>query len=176
MEFLLLKYGYLILFLGIFLEGEAFLLAGAFLANRGYFRLPLVILVAIAANTLGGQFYYLAARVRGRQWFESRFGGSPRFRRILDWMSCYGNWVLLLSRFAFGFRIVIPAACGALGMSQLRFFLLNLAAGLLWAIPTALAGYYFGNSVDAVVHRAHRVVMEGMAIAFLLLAIYLAFR
>jgi len=35
------------------------------------FSLLLVILVAIAANTLGGQFYYLAARVRGRQWFEA---------------------------------------------------------------------------------------------------------
>ncbi len=176
MEFLLLKYGYLIMFLGVFLEGEAFLLAGAFLCNGGYFSLPLVMLVALAANTLGGQFYYLAARVRGRQWFESRFGSSPRFQRILTWMSSYGNWVLLLSRFAFGFRIVIPAACGALGMSQARFFLLNLAAGLIWAIPTALVGYYFGTGVDALFHRAHRVVMESIAIAFLLVAIYLAFR
>src|SRR5689334_24733803 len=124
MEFLLLKHGYLILFLGIFLEGEAFLLAGAYLCNRGYFSLTLVVLVAVAANTLGGQFYYLAARVRGRQWFEARFGTSPRFQRILTWMSNYGNWVLLLSRFAFGFRIVIPAACGAFGMGQSRFFLL----------------------------------------------------
>src|SRR5438105_4777245 len=107
MEILLLKYGYLILFVGVFLEGEAFLLAGAFLAHRGYFNVALVILVALAANTLGGQFYYLAARIRGRQWFEARFGASDRFRRLLTWMGSYGNWVLLLSRFAFGFRIVI---------------------------------------------------------------------
>jgi lysylphosphatidylglycerol synthetase-like protein (DUF2156 family)/membrane protein DedA with SNARE-associated domain len=176
MEFLLLKYGYLIMFLGVFLEGEAFLLAAAFLCNRGYFRLPLVILVALAANTLGGQFYYLAARVRGRQWFESRFGTSPRFRRVLNWMNSYGNWVLLLSRFAFGFRIVIPAACGAFGMTQSRFFMLNLAAGLIWAIPTALVGYYFGTGFDAILRRVSRFAMEAVAIGFLLLAIYLAFR
>src|SRR2546423_5446105 len=140
MDFLLLKYGYLLLFVGVFLEGEAFLLAGAFLANQGYFRLSLVFLVALAANALGAQFYYLAARMRGRPWFENRFSTSERYRRILQWMTNYGNWVLLLSRFAFGFRIIIPAACGALGMTQLRFFFLNLAAGILWAIPTALLG------------------------------------
>src|SRR5256884_4878015 len=122
MEFLLLKYGYLLLFLGVFLEGEAFLIAGAFLANQGYFRLSLVVLIALAANTLGAQFYYLAARMRGRPWFETRFGTSERNRRILPWMTSYGNWVLLLSRFAVGFRIIIPAASGALGMPQARFF------------------------------------------------------
>jgi len=36
MEHLLLKYGYLLLFLGVADEGEAFLLAGAYLAQRGY--------------------------------------------------------------------------------------------------------------------------------------------
>src|SRR5207244_3099827 len=149
MEILLLKYGYLLLFLGVFLEGEAFLLAGAFLANRGYFNLTLVVLIALAANTLGAQFYYLAARMRGRPWFENRFSASDRYRRILAWMTSYGNWVLLLSRFAFGFRIIIPAACGALGMTQARFFALNIAAGILWAIPTAFVGYYFGSSIAA---------------------------
>jgi len=98
--------------LGYSWEGEAFLLAGAFLAHRGYFSLLLVILVAIAANTLGGQFLLsCGASSRPSVVWQSRFGGSPRFRRILAWMSSYGNWVLLLSRFAFGFRIVIPAAC-----------------------------------------------------------------
>jgi phosphatidylglycerol lysyltransferase len=176
MEFLLLKYGYLLLFLGVFLEGEAFLLAGAFLANRGYFSLTLVVLIALAANTLGAQFYFLAARMRGQPWFESRFSGSGQYRRILDGMRSYGSWVLLLSRFAFGFRIIIPAACGALGMSQLRFFILNLAAGVLWAIPTAFIGYYFGTSFSTTMHEAHRYVMQGLVAGFLLLAIYLAIR
>src|SRR5437868_14303935 len=108
MDFLLLKYGYLLLFLGVFREGEAFLLAGAFLANQSYFHLSFVVLVALAANTLGAQFYYLAARMRGRPWFENRFSRSGQYRRILEWMGSYGNWVLLLSRFAFGFRIIIP--------------------------------------------------------------------
>ena len=50
MEALLLKYGYILLFLGVAVEGEAALLAAALLAHRGLFSLPIVILVAVAAN------------------------------------------------------------------------------------------------------------------------------
>jgi len=176
MELLLLKYGYFLLFLGVFLEGEAFLIAGALLANQGYFHFKIVVIVALAANTLGSQFYYLAARMRGRPWFENRFSSSEHYHRLLGLMRNYGNWVLLLSRFAFGFRIIIPAACGAFGMPQFRFFFLNLAAGILWVIPTAFLGYYFGTGVAVALRRAHRVVIEGFAVCFLLLALYLAFR
>ena len=48
MEALLARYGYLILFPGIVVEGEAFLLAGSFMAHRGVLDLPLVIAVAVA--------------------------------------------------------------------------------------------------------------------------------
>ena len=65
MDLLLLKYGYLLLFGGVIVEGEAFLIAGSFLASRGYFNIGTVALVALAANALSAQFYYTAARVRG---------------------------------------------------------------------------------------------------------------
>ena len=66
MESLLLKYGYALLFLGVAFEGEAVLLAAALLAHRGFFRLPVVIAVAVAANSLADQFYFQLARLRGR--------------------------------------------------------------------------------------------------------------
>ena len=176
MESLLLQYGYFILFFGVFFEGEAFLLAGAFLANQGYFNITAVVLVALAANTLGSQFYYLAARVRGRQWFDQQFSDSDRYKRILRGMETHGSWVLLLSRFAFGFRIIIPASCGAFGMPQGRFVLLNLLAGIIWAIPTGWAGYYFGESVATFFQAFHLYAIVGIALGFIALAAYLAVR
>jgi phosphatidylglycerol lysyltransferase len=154
MELLLLKYGYLVLFLGVFLEGEAFLLAGSFLSSQGYFDLSSVVLIGLAANTLGAQFYYMAARARGRRWFEDRFGSRPRYQRVLGWISQYGNWLIVVSRFIFGFRIVIPAACGAFGMPMARFLLLNLIAGIVWVIPTVLVGFYFGQSIAKLLEEA----------------------
>lgn len=177
MELLLLKYGYLILFVGVAVEGEAFLVAGSFLANRGYFNLATVTLVALAANTLGAQFYYTAARVRGRTWFDNRFSGQSRYRRIIDWVGHRNNWLLLMSRFIFGFRIVIPAACGAFGMSVVRFTILNIVAGLLWAVPTALAGFYFGGRVTQFIQEARQYTLAVVLIVGLLAAtVYLMIR
>jgi lysylphosphatidylglycerol synthetase-like protein (DUF2156 family)/membrane protein DedA with SNARE-associated domain len=176
LELLLLKYGYLILFLGVVVEGEAFLIAGSFLASRGYFNLGTVTLVALAANALSAQFYYTAARVRGRRWFESRFQGNAPYQKIIDWVGRRTNWLLLISRFLFGFRIVIPAACGAFGMSVPRFVLLNVVAGLLWAVPTALAGYYFGESVGEWFRNARQYTLVFTIVAAAGIALFLAIR
>jgi lysylphosphatidylglycerol synthetase-like protein (DUF2156 family)/membrane protein DedA with SNARE-associated domain len=153
-ELLLLKYGYLLLFVGVIIEGEAALIVGAVLASRGYFNVGTVSLIALAATTLSSQFYYIAARARGRRWFEERFAANSRYRRIMNWVAARENWLLLVSRFIFGFRIVIPAACGAVGMPVARFTLINLIAGVLWVIPMAVAGYYFGETVQPLLRGA----------------------
>jgi phosphatidylglycerol lysyltransferase len=167
-ELLLLKYGYLLLFIGVIFEGEAVLIAGSFLASRGYFNVSTVALVALAANTISAQFYYTAARVRGRRWFDGRFPEKSIYRKIIDWVARRDNWLLLMSRFLFGFRIVIPAACGAIGMPAVRFTVLNIAAGVLWVIPMALAGYYFGENATRLVRGARRYTFAGIGAAVLI--------
>jgi lysylphosphatidylglycerol synthetase-like protein (DUF2156 family)/membrane protein DedA with SNARE-associated domain len=176
-ELLLLKYGYLLLFGGVIIEGEAVLIAGAFLASRGYFNVITVALVALAANTLSAQFYYTAARVRGRRWFEERFPEKSVYRKIIQWVSARDNWLLLVSRFLFGFRIVIPAACGAFGMPVTRFTIINILAGIMWVIPTALAGYYFGEKVTTFIRGARLYsTTVGIGVGLLAIAIFLAWR
>jgi len=176
-QLLLLKYGYLLLFAGVIVEGEAILIAGSFLASRGYFNIGTVALVALAANTLSAQLYYTAARVRGRRWFEDRFPEKSPYRKVIQWVGLRENWLLLLSRFLFGFRIVIPAACGAFGMPVARFTIINIIAGLLWVIPTAVAGYYFGERAAAFIRGARQYsVAAGVTAGLLAVAIFLAWR
>jgi lysylphosphatidylglycerol synthetase-like protein (DUF2156 family)/membrane protein DedA with SNARE-associated domain len=176
-DLLLLKYGYLLLFAGVIVEGEAVVIAGSFLASRGYFNVGTVALVALAANTLSAQFYYTAARVRGRPWFEGRFPEKSVYRKIINWVAARENWLLLVSRFLFGFRIVIPAACGALGMPVARFTAINILAGILWVVPTAFAGYYFGEKVTTLIHGARQYSMTaGAVVALFIIALVLAWR
>jgi phosphatidylglycerol lysyltransferase len=165
MEGLLLKYGYALLFLGVAVEGEAFLVAAALLVHRGYFLLPIVVAVAVAGNTVADLLYYFAARARGKEWLEGRFGGNPNYRRVVAAMERHGRWLLLGSRFALGFRILIPAACGALGMSPGVFLPLVVLAGVLWAIPTALVAYYAGSVIEsALIDLRHYEVLIASAV------------
>jgi phosphatidylglycerol lysyltransferase len=154
MELLLIKYGYLILLLGVMVEGEAFLLAGAFLAHQDLLHLPKVVAIALVANCAADQAYYMIARTRGRAWLEKRFGQHPHYKQAVTWMTKYADWLLLFSRYAFGFRIIIPAACGAMNMPAMRFSVINIIAGTIWAIPVALIGYYLGHTAQAALSHA----------------------
>jgi phosphatidylglycerol lysyltransferase len=175
MEILLIKYGYVLLFLGVMVEGEAFLLAASFLASRGMLHLPLVIVIAIVANCAADQAYYMVARTRGRAWLEKRFGQNPRYQKALDWMSRYADWLLLFSRYAFGFRIVIPAACGALDMPVARFSIINIIAGIIWAIPVAALGFYLGHAAETFLSGARHyqiwILIFLLSVAILVLLI-----
>ena len=176
MESLLLKYGYALLFLGVALEGEAVLLAAAVLASRGFFRLPVVIAVAVAANTFADQVYFQLARLRGRGWLERRFGRHPRYQQLMGLVGRRGGWLLVASRFAYGLRIAIPAACGALGMGVVAFTLLDLLAGLLWALPMAALGHFAGGAVGPLLEGVRRYE-EGVALALVVaVAVFLGLR
>src|SRR5262249_34889383 len=95
----------------------------------------------------------------------------------INWVGARDNLVLLLSRFLFGFRIVIPAACGALGMPVARFTVINIIAGVLWVIPTALAGYYFGEKVTTIIRGARQyTITVVLIVAFIAVAVFLAWR
>jgi lysylphosphatidylglycerol synthetase-like protein (DUF2156 family)/membrane protein DedA with SNARE-associated domain len=176
MESLLIKYGYALLFLGVALEGEAVLLAAALLAQRGFFRLPVVIVVAVAANALADQVYFQLARLRGRGWLERRFGQHPRYQQLIGLVGRRGGLLLVASRFAYGLRIAIPAACGALGMGVVTFTLLDLLAGLLWALPMAALGYFAGGALGPLLEGVRRYE-EGVALALLVaVAVFLGLR
>jgi phosphatidylglycerol lysyltransferase len=169
MESLLLKYGYALVFVGVAVEGEAVLLAAAFLAQRGFFRLPVLMAVALAANTFADQLYYRVARARGRAWLERRFGRSPRYRRLVAAASRRGGWLLLASRFAYGLRIAIPAACGAVGMDVAAFTLIDLLAGALWVLPMAALGFLAGGATSVLATGVRRY--EEAAALFLVVAL-----
>src|SRR5438094_9722162 len=77
---LLARYGYAIVFLGVFLEsagvpvpGETVLLAAGFFASQGTFALPWVIGLGIGAAILGDNVGYWIGRRAGRPLVE-RYG------------------------------------------------------------------------------------------------------
>jgi phosphatidylglycerol lysyltransferase len=173
-ELLLIRYGYALLFAGVVVEGEAALLAAAVLAGRGVLSLPAVIAVAVAANSCADLVYFRLARGRGRRWLLQRFGGGPRFERLLGLMRRRGALVLLLSRFAYGFRIAIPAACGALGMDPVRFAVADVLAGTLWALTIAGLGHAIGGAIGPLVAAMRRYEVAALVSAGALLVVSLA--
>jgi membrane protein DedA with SNARE-associated domain len=72
---LLIRYGYVFVFAGVFLEstglpisGETALLAGAFFAQQGYFSLPWIIGVGIAGGSWVITWATISVIVAGDPW------------------------------------------------------------------------------------------------------------
>lgn len=141
-------HGYWVLFAGTFLEGEAILLMAGFLAFQGYLDIFGVILTSWAGSFLGDQCYFYIGRYRGRVLLKRFHSIARKFRAALKLIEKYGNFVAFISRYTYGFRIVLPVILGITNIPPRTFLWINLVSALSWAVVFSLGGYLFGKSAS----------------------------
>jgi membrane protein DedA with SNARE-associated domain len=144
-------YGYWVVLAGTLLEGESVLLLGGYAAYSGLLELHAVIGVAIFGSFLGDQLWFYLGRTRGQSLlarFPSYAAPAARAQALLD---KYNTPIILGLRFLYGLRTVLPFVIGmTCSISTLRFQILNFVGAVLWATSGVVAGYLFGNAVEAV--------------------------
>lgn len=143
-------HGYWVLFVGTFLEGEAILLLAGFLAFQGYLNILGVICTAWAGSFLGDQFYFYLGHYKGKWLFKRFHSIAKKFREALKLIEKYGNYVAFISRFTYGFRIVLPIILGLTNLAPRTFLWINLVSAMIWAVAFSLGGYLFGKSASLV--------------------------
>lgn len=150
------SHGYWVLFIGTFLEGEAILIMAGFLAFQGYLNLPAVILTAFAGSFFGDQFYFFLGRWKGPLLLKIFTFIARKFHKALKLIEKYGSFVAFISRFTYGFRIILPIILGMTKLPAGRFLCLNLISALIWAALFSCAGYLFGKSASLFVEDVQR--------------------
>ena len=143
-------HGYWVLFVGTFLEGEAILIMAGFLAFQGYLNVTGVILTSWAGSFLGDQCYFYLGRFKGKSLLQRFHPIARKFREALHLIEKYGPFVAFISRYTYGFRIVLPIILGITSLRPRTFFWINLLSALSWAAVFSLAGYLFGKSASLV--------------------------
>ena len=149
-------HGYWVLFLWTFLEGEAGLILAGFLAFEGYFSLWGVILTSLAGAFCGDQFYFYLGRWQGSFLLKVFTSIARKFRKALRLIERYGIFVAFISRYTYGFRIILPIILGMTTFPSMKFCWLNLLSALLWAVIFSSAGYLFGKSASLFVEDVSR--------------------
>jgi membrane protein DedA with SNARE-associated domain len=149
-------HGYWVLFLGTFLEGETILIFAGFLACEGYLSIWGVILAAFAGSCLGDQFYFHLGRLKGPFFLKLFTCFARKFRKGLRLIERYGSFVAFVSRFTYGFRIVLPVILGMTTFKSGRFLVLNIASALSWAVLFSCAGFLFGKGASLFVDNLER--------------------
>lgn len=147
------SHGYWVLFIWTFLEGEAGLILAGFLAFQGYMNIFGVMVTALAGSFCGDQFYFYLGRLKGPLLLKLFTPIARKFRKALRLIEKYGTFVAFISRYTYGFRIILPIILGMTNIASLRFLRLNFLSALSWSILFSLAGYLFGKSASLFVEN-----------------------
>jgi membrane protein DedA with SNARE-associated domain len=150
LDYLVSHYGYVALFVGVFLEGETILILAGIAAHIGDLSLTWVILIAFAGSLAGDQSYFFLGRIKGKAFLRKRPGWEGKVERVWALFAHYRTLLILGFRFMYGLRSVTPFAFGLSGISGIRFFLLNAIGTALWSAAVAFVGYLFGAVARAV--------------------------
>ncbi len=148
MEEFLLSYGkafgYLIVLLGSFVEGESIVLTAGFLAYKGFFSLPAIIILSFIGSLCADQLLFFVGRIYGPSIIERRPKWKEASKRVFYHLHRHNITFILSFRFIYGIRIVSPIVIGASGVAIRRFAILNFIAALIWAVVSCYAGYLLG--------------------------------
>lgn len=173
LEEVVIRYGYLALFVGTFLEGETILLIAGYLAHTGHLDLLWVILAAFLGSFSGDQTFFFLGRWKGLAFLARHPAWQQKAARAFALLSRFQVPVILGFRFLYGIRNVTPFVIGASGLRPRRFFVLNLLGALTWAIAFGCVGYNVGSVVESVLQRVAEYEQISLMVFCALALVYL---
>ena len=169
------RYGYAVVFFGVFLEntglpvpGETALLAGAAMANFGRLSLPWVIVTAVGGAVLGDNLGFFIGRRYGRglvERFGSRLGLTrARLEQFDRFFDRHGGRTVFIARFITGLRVFGAVLAGASGLRWPSFVFYNAAGAIAWSTAIAIAGYSLAYSWETLERWIGRSGLVGLAV------------
>lgn len=131
-----------------FLPGDSLLFILGALGASGDINIALVAAVLALAAVTGNMLNYQIGRFIGPRIFD-REGGclfkKEYLIRTQHFYERHGGKTIILSRFIPIIRTFAPFVAGIGKMKYTRFFVYNLAGGVMWVTLFVVTGYYFGN-------------------------------
>ena len=143
----LATYGYIGLFLYSLGGGFVALIGAGVLSFMGKMDLTLAIFIAFIANALGDVLLFYMARYQKSMMME----GLRKHRRKLAlahvMMKKNGSWIILMQKFVYGIKTLIPIAIGLTKYDFKKFAILNVISAAVWALVFGLGSYYSGSAL-----------------------------
>jgi membrane protein DedA with SNARE-associated domain len=153
MQEFLEQYGYLALMVGTFLEGETAILVASSLVHNGLFKIPSTVFFAFAGAFISDWLYYSIGYFNGKYYLAKRPKLEAKVLPVQRFMHKNSTQVLLIYRFLYGFRIIIPITIGLCRIPPRTFLIFSIISGVIWASVVSGIGYLAGAifNIDSVV-------------------------
>jgi len=151
---------YVAIFAACFIEniappfpGDTFIMAAGGLSALGRLDWRTSLLVIIAGGMMSIMLYYYLGRHFGHDYFRRknfRFFTVDDIDEVEDRFRRYGALLLVVSRFALGFRVVLAVAAGIGRYPAFRMFLYTLVSYILFAGLLMFLGYKLVEHLDVI--------------------------
>jgi membrane protein DedA with SNARE-associated domain len=156
-------------FIGLIVPGEAVVLVGGALAQRGAVGVvPLSIVVfvgAVAGDSVG---YTVGRRLMPRLVGSRAMRLGARVRTATHYMHQRGSRAVFFGRFVALVRTIVPVLAGASRMPYRTFLFWNAAGALVWTLVHVSAGYAAGASWK---HLESNISRGGLVVAVVVSAV-----
>ena len=143
----LATYGYIGLFLYSLGGGFVALVGAGVLSFMGKMDLTVVIAVAFVANALGDVMLFYMARYQKSMMMEGLRTHRRKLALAHIMMKKNGNWIILIQKFVYGIKTLIPIAIGLTKYDFKKFAILNVFSSAVWALAFGIGSYYSGSAL-----------------------------
>ena len=162
---LLSEYGYHIILLWTFLEGETIVIIAGWLSPILGLKPWLIALCAFIGSFSSDQVMFSLGKYKG----PAILRYFPRLEKNMDkakgLFKKYDTALILSFRFIYGVRNITPIMLGISGVSHKKFFFLNFIGAGVWAVTFTYGGYFAGLAFQKA------MAYFGKGILFILLAV-----
>ncbi|MCF6308978.1 MAG: DedA family protein [Sulfurimonas sp.] len=140
-------YGYIGLFLYSLGGGFIALIGAGVLSFMGKMDLTTVIVTAFVANAIGDVLLFYMARYQKTMMMESFRKHRRKLALAHIMMKKNGSWIILIQKFVYGIKTLIPIAIGLTKYDFKKFAILNVLSAAVWALVFGFGSYYSGNAL-----------------------------
>ncbi len=140
-------YGYAVVFIYSLGGGFLALLGAGVLSFMGKMDLTLSITLAFVANVIGDGLLFYMARYHKAEMMEylRQHRRKLAFSHLL--LKRHSSWIIILKKFIYGLKTLIPVAIGLTKYDFMKFMLYNLIGALIWAVTVGGLSYFFGGAL-----------------------------
>ncbi|RLL52286.1 diguanylate cyclase [Mariprofundus sp. EBB-1] len=161
------QYGYLAIFVSMFIEGEIFLLAASVLVSNGFLQAHWVITYAAAGTFVAHMIFFFIGRWRGMELIDAVPFLRRHYPKANIVMDKYANWSVFICQYLYGMRLISAVLFGCSTITTIRFSILQLINCISWALLIYFASHGLGILATKVIEA---VGLYGLLAVILLLS------
>jgi Uncharacterized membrane-associated protein len=134
-------------YIGYIIGGEILFVAALISAKMGELNVYLVLFSVFLSAMTVDWFFFWIGRKQGQPYVDKRPKMKAKIKKMNYFFEKYPNILLMVYRYLFGFRIVVPIMIGLTDFSIYKFILISIFGGLIWVSLFGFLGYHCANQI-----------------------------